>query len=84
MFFSINLRAQDAIEYKTPPAAINDLVMAKPSPAVSISNKGDWMLIMERSSMPSVEELAQPELKIAGLRINPNNFGMSKIGRAHV
>ena len=78
LFFSINLRAQDAIEYKTPPAAINDLVMAKPSPAVSISNKADWMLIMERSSMPSVEELAQPELKIAGLRINPNNFGMSK------
>ncbi len=78
LFFSINLRAQDAIEYKTPPAAINDLVMAKPSPAVSISNKADWMLIMERSSMPSVEELAQPELKIAGLRINPNNFGMSR------
>lgn len=78
LFFSITLRAQDAIEYKTPPAAINDLVMAKPSPAVSISNKADWMLIMERSSMPSVEELAQPELKIAGLRINPNNFGMSR------
>ncbi len=75
---SMNLHAQDAIEYKTPPTAINDLVMAKPSPAVSISNKGDWMLIMERSSMPSVEELAQPELKIAGLRINPNNFGMSR------
>lgn len=78
LFFSINLHAQDAIEYKTPPPAINDLVMAKLSPAVSISNKGDWMLIMERSSMPSVEELAQPELKIAGLRINPNNFGMSR------
>jgi len=73
-----NLFAQDAIEYKTPPAAINDLVMAKLSPSVSFDKKGEWMLVMERSSMPSVEELAQPELRIAGLRINPNNFGLSR------
>ncbi len=72
------LYAQDAIEYKVPPTAIYDLVMAKPTPSVSFDHKGEWMLIMERSSMPSVEELAQPELRIAGLRINPNNFGMSR------
>ncbi|MBP6431038.1 MAG: prolyl oligopeptidase family serine peptidase [Ferruginibacter sp.] len=71
-------QAQDAIEYQKPPAAIYDLVMAKPSPGVSIDTKGEWMLIMERSAMPSVEELAQPELRIAGLRINPNNFGPSR------
>ena len=70
--------AQDAIEYKTPPKEIFDLVMAKPSPGVSIDTKGEWMLIMERSAMPSIEELAQPELRIAGLRINPNNFGPSR------
>jgi len=73
-----NLYAQDAIEYKTPPKEIFDLVMAKPSPGVSIDTKGEWMLIMERSAMPSIEELAQPELRIAGLRINPNNFGPSR------
>ncbi|HET9277348.1 MAG TPA: prolyl oligopeptidase family serine peptidase, partial [Flavitalea sp.] len=28
--------------------------------------------------LPSVEELAQPELRIAGIRINPNNFGPSR------
>ena len=72
------LFAQDAIEYKTPPTAIYDLVMAKLTPSVSFDHKGEWMLIMERSSMPSVEELAQPELRIAGLRINPNNFGLSR------
>lgn len=72
------LMAQDAIEYKTPPQAIYDLVMAKPTPAVSFGNKGEWMLIMERSSMPAVEDLAQPELRIAGMRINPNNFGPSR------
>jgi hypothetical protein len=73
-----HLNAQDAIEYKTPPAAIMNLATAKPSPGVSINDKGDWMLIIERSAMPTVEELAQPELRIAGLRINPNNFSPSR------
>jgi dipeptidyl aminopeptidase/acylaminoacyl peptidase len=74
--FQIN--AQDAIGYKTPPTAILNLATAKPSPGVSINDKGDWMLIIERSAMPTVEDLAQPELRIAGLRINPNNFSPSR------
>ncbi len=78
--FSLNLCAQDAIEYKTPPKEILDLVMAKPTPGVSIDGKAEWMLISERSSMPLVEDLAQPELRIAGLRINPNNYGPSRTG----
>jgi dipeptidyl aminopeptidase/acylaminoacyl peptidase len=78
VLFTATLFAQDAIEYKTPPKEIYDLVMAKPTPGVSFDSKGQYMLILERSSMPSVEDLAQPELRIAGLRINPNNFGPSR------
>lgn len=80
VFTCAQLFAQDAIEYQTPPKAIYDLVMAKPTPGVSFDSKGEWMLIMERSSMPEIEELAQPELRIAGLRINPNNFSPSRSG----
>jgi dipeptidyl aminopeptidase/acylaminoacyl peptidase len=64
--------------YKTPPKEIAELLLAKPTPGVSIDSKAEWMLLMERNSYPSVEELAQPELKIAGMRINPNNFGPSR------
>ncbi|QEC45069.1 alpha/beta hydrolase family protein [Pseudobacter ginsenosidimutans] len=64
--------------YKTPPRAIADLLLAKPAPAVSIDGKANWMLLMERNSYPSVEELAQPELRIAGQRINPNNYAPSR------
>lgn len=64
--------------YKTPPKAIADLLLAKPTPAVSIDGKSGWLLLMERNSYPSVEELAQPELRIAGQRINPNNFSPSR------
>lgn len=36
------------------------------------------MLILERPLYKSVEELAEPELKLGGLRINPLNFNMSR------
>ncbi len=70
--------AQDDISYKLPPKDIADMLLAKPAPGVSIDQKGEWMLLMESHSYPSVEELARPELKIAGLRINPANFAPSR------
>lgn len=75
---SVGTFAQDDASYKTPPKDIADLVLAKPTPSVSIDDKGEWMLLLERSDFPSIEELAQPELRIAGLRINPNNFSPSR------
>jgi dipeptidyl aminopeptidase/acylaminoacyl peptidase len=70
--------AQDAATYQTPPKDIADLLLAKPTPGVSIDGKGEWMLLSERSSYPDVEELGQPELRVAGLRLNPNNFSPSR------
>ncbi len=64
--------------YKTPPKDILDLVTAKPTPSVFTDSKGRWMVLGERSDMPTIEEMAQPELRIAGLRLNPRNFGPSR------
>jgi dipeptidyl aminopeptidase/acylaminoacyl peptidase len=72
------IKAQDDGSYKLPPKAIADMLLAKPSPNVSVDDKGEWMLFTDVSLYPSVEELARPELKIAGLRINPNNFAPSR------
>lgn len=69
---------QDAVSYQLPPQAMSELLLAPANPVINVSNNGDWMLIMQPSSYPSVEELAQPELRIAGLRINPNNFSLSR------
>ena len=71
---SAKLFAQDG--YKTPPKEIMDLILVKPTPNVSIDDKAEWMLFTQSNSYPSIEELAQPELRIAGLRINPNNFAV--------
>jgi dipeptidyl aminopeptidase/acylaminoacyl peptidase len=47
---------------------------------VSFSKDGSLMLILSRSESPSIEDLAQPELRIAGLRINPKTTGPSRAG----
>jgi dipeptidyl aminopeptidase/acylaminoacyl peptidase len=74
----ITAKAQDDGSYKMPPKDIADMLLAKPTPNVSIDDKGDWMVLSEVSLYPSVEELARPELRIAGLRINPSNFAPSR------
>ncbi len=70
--------AQDAVGYQMPPKEIAELLLAKPTPLISISKNADWILSSERNSYPTVEELGQPEIRVAGLRLNPNNFGPSR------
>jgi len=75
---SIGAFAQKDLQYQMPPQTIADLVNAPQTPAVSIDSDGEWMLLLERPGYPSIEELAQPELRIAGLRINPRTNGPSR------
>ena len=75
-FFNFSGIAQTS--YQTPPKAIADLVNAPSTPSVSFSKNGDWMMLLERADNPSIEELSQPELRIAGLRINPATSGPSR------
>jgi len=72
------LYAQDDNSYRTPAKEVMELLLAKPTPSVSIDGKAEWMLLSERNSYPTVEELGQPEIRVAGLRINPNNFAPSR------
>jgi len=84
LFLSFVLLISSAVSaqstYQTPPAAIADLVNAPSTPAVIFSKDGSFMLLLERTESPSIEDLAQPELRIAGLRINPSTSGPSRAG----
>lgn len=66
--------------YQTPPQSIADLFNAPPTPSVSFNKDGSMMMILERSDAPSIEDLAQPELRIGGIRINPATSGPSRSG----
>ena len=61
--------------YKTPPQIIVDMLDAPPLPAASISPDRQWLLLLEQRSMPTIAELAQPMLRLAGNRINPRTSG---------
>lgn len=72
------LDSQAQTGYQKPPKSITDLVNAPSTPSVNFSKNGDWMLLLESADNPSIEALSQPELKIAGLRINPATSGPSR------
>ncbi|MDP4821684.1 MAG: prolyl oligopeptidase family serine peptidase [Saprospiraceae bacterium] len=67
--------------YQAPQQAIVDLVDAKPTPVFSLSPNKNWALLLQRPSYPSIEELARPELRIGGLRIDPATNGASRENR---
>jgi dipeptidyl aminopeptidase/acylaminoacyl peptidase len=72
------LHAQDALTYQTPPKPLADLVTVPPTPGVSLSDRGDYLLILERAANPTIAELSQPELRLAGTRLNPATNGPSR------
>jgi len=61
--------------YLTPPKAIVDILDAAPLPTVVVSPTGDTIALMSRRSMPSIDEVSQPMLRLAGVRINPKTTG---------
>lgn len=72
------LLAQENIGYQMPPKGIAALIDAPRTPSARISPDGKWILLLERPAYPPIEELAQEELRLAGLRINPKNNGASR------
>ncbi|MCU1219266.1 MAG: glutamyl peptidase, partial [Candidatus Angelobacter sp.] len=61
--------------YQKAPRPISDLLNARPTPLVQVSPNGKWLLTADRLPYPPVSDLAQPMLRLAGLRINPATNG---------
>jgi dipeptidyl aminopeptidase/acylaminoacyl peptidase len=61
--------------YRTPPQVIVDILDTPPLPAAVVSPDRQWLLLGELRSMPAIAQLAQPILRIAGTRINPQTTG---------
>src|SRR5256885_5104722 len=53
----------------------SDILDAPPLPAASVSPDHQWLLLFEQRSMPTIAEMAQPVLRLAGSRINPRTTG---------
>lgn len=72
------LHAEPTTTYDMPPKAIADLIDAPQTPAAMLSPTKDQVLIAQPQSLTPLSELAQPELRLAGMRINPRSNGPSR------
>lgn len=65
----------ESLGYRKPPNVITDALESPATPSVVLSPARDRMLVLERQRHPSIRDLAQPMLRLAGHRINPATNG---------
>src|SRR5215813_5333776 len=65
----------DAPRYQLPPKAVIDAFDAQPLPAAILSPTKQSLAITYRRANPTIAELSQPILRLAGARVNPNANG---------
>ena len=70
--------APAATGYLAPPAPLQALVDAPRPPQLSISPHRDLLALTQTPPLPGIDVVAQPELKLAGLRINPRTYAQSR------
>ena len=67
---------QEKLTYQQPSQEILELVNAPLAPRVRMTDNGKYMLLLYRDAYKSIAELSEPEMRLAGLRINPvTNIG---------
>ena len=66
---------QQSDQWQTPPDPIAQMLATDRSPAISISADHRWLLELTPPKLPSIAELAEPVLSLAGLKINPKTWG---------
>ncbi|KAG5514161.1 hypothetical protein RHGRI_035531 [Rhododendron griersonianum] len=64
------LYSESLVGYRLPLSELIDIVDAPPLPALSFSPQRYKILFLKRRSLPSLSELARPEEKLAGVRID--------------
>ncbi len=68
----LGLTISASAQYTKPPKEILDVLDSAVIPSTSVSPARDRVAVLEPLRYPPIAELAEPMLRIAGLRINPN------------
>ena len=64
--------------YSTPPDPIPAILDTPPTPAFNIAPDRRRALLIGRRNLPPIADLAEPELRLAGMRMNPRTNGPSR------
>ncbi len=74
----VGVMAQNHLNYQLPPQEIIDLVDAPSTPSMRISPANSHILLIDNPELPTIADLAAPELRLGGIRIDPINNGRSR------
>lgn len=69
------MQAED-FSYHQPSKEIQEVLNAPPTPQISVSPQRDYAILMQGVRYPPIAEVAQPMLRLAGIRIDTNTNGM--------
>jgi len=76
LFIALIASGQEKLNYQKPAPEILELVDVPRAPTVQITETTDYMVMLYRDSYKTIAELSEPELRLGGLRINPDtNIG---------
>ena len=64
--------------YMRPPKVIEEMALATFSAKVELNSSNEWSFTLHEAPYYSVTELAKPELKLAGQRIQPQSYSPSR------
>ena len=64
--------------YRQPPAAVAQILDAPATPTALLSPDRARIVLLERPGLPSITEIAAPEYRVAGIRLNPRTSGPSR------
>jgi dipeptidyl aminopeptidase/acylaminoacyl peptidase len=76
-FLAVPLIAQTDLKYQQPPAAIEKLLDAQPTPVARVSPDRKVLLVEQPATFPTIVDVAAPRYRLAGIRFNPVTSGPS-------
>ncbi len=71
MVYATVMSAPAQAQYQKPPANIEKVLNAPAVPTGSVSPSGEYVLLYRSVGSPTIADMSQPMLRLAGLRINP-------------
>jgi len=76
-------QTDDATGYREPVDVLKAIVDAPRAPDLNLGPRGDLAALLATPGLPDIASVAQPELRLAGLRIHPGVHAQSQFNFSH-
>ena len=72
-----------SLAYQRPSTQLEALATAELAPRVLADSSGKVLLLLSQHRYPSIQDLSEPELRLAGVRVNPQKSIGSRVRYFH-